>query len=69
MEQVNGYRISNRCGRLWSLRVGLKRVNEEWEKKREKNEGIEKKQVETMSERLINLEMEKQNFIQILIKF
>ena len=66
---MDGYRISKYCGRLWSLRIGLKRVNEEWERKRKKNERIEKKQEEKMSERLCNLVIEKQNFIQILIKF
>jgi hypothetical protein len=40
-------------------------VNEEWEKKRKKNEGIEKKQVEKERLGLCNLVIEKQNFIQI----
>ena len=69
MGQVDGYRISNRYGRLWSLRIGLERVNDEWEMKRRKNEGTEKEKEEKMSLGLINLEIEKQNFIQILIKF
>ena len=47
----------------------MKRVNEEWEMKRRKNEGTEKEKEEKMSLGLINLEIEKQNFIQILIKF
>ena len=43
----------------------LGRVSDEWEKKRKMNEGTEKKQVEKISLGLINLEIGKQNFIQI----